>query len=175
MTDVILALNAGSSSLKFSLFVTREGMDTLSLRYRGGVEGLGSEPRFLVDDSTGQRLVDERLTAKIDLFVYRIGRELGSLVASLGGLDALVFTGGIGEHAASIRARVCQDAQWLGVQLDEAANSTGGPKISAGGSAVSVWVIPTDEDLMIACHTKDIIHVTGNHVTTRLDSDMSLC
>ena len=88
----------------------------------------------------------------------------------------LVFTGGIGEHAASIRARVCQDTLPVaGVQLDEAANRTGGPKISAGGSAVSVWVIPTDEDLMIACHTKDIIHVTGNHVTTRLDSDMSLC
>jgi acetate kinase len=64
MTDVILALNAGSSSIKFSLFVTREGRDTLSLLYRGGVEGLGSEPRFLVDDSTGQRLVDEQLTAK---------------------------------------------------------------------------------------------------------------
>ncbi len=61
------------------------------------------------------------------------------------------------------------------VTAKEAANRTGGPKISAGGSAVSVWVIPTDEDLMIACHTKDIIHVTGNHVTTRLDSDMSLC
>jgi len=86
-----------------------------------------------------------------------------------------VFTGGIGEHAAPIRARVCQDAQWLGVQLDEAANRAGGPKISAEGSAVSVWVIPTDEDLMIACHTKDIIHVTESHVTTRLDSDMSLC
>jgi len=67
------------------------------------------------------------------------------------------------------------DEAWLGVRLDEAANRTGGPKISAGGSAVSVWVIPTDEDLMIACHTKDIIHVTGTHVTTRLDSDMSLC
>ncbi len=64
MTDVILALNAGSSSLKFSLFVPREGMDTLSLLYGGEVEGIGSEPRFLVGDSTGQRLVDERLTVK---------------------------------------------------------------------------------------------------------------
>lgn len=400
MTDVILALNAGSSSLKFSLFVPGEGMDTLSLLYRGGVEGIGGEPRFLVEDSTGQRLVDERLATQktvgqrgheealamllewiegheagltligaghrvvhggtafvapvlvdagvieqlerlvalaplhqphnlaairevsrlrpnvpqvacfdtafhhtqphvaqafalprevtdrgvrrygfhglsyeyiahvlpdvvgavadgrvivahlgsgasmcamqgrascamtmgftaldglpmgtrcgtidpgvvlyllserhmdvstvmdllyqrsgllgvsgvsgdmqellaspspyaaeaIDLFVYRIGRELGSLVASLRGLDALVFTGGIGEHAAPIRARVCQDAQWLGVQLDEAANRAGGPKISSEGSAVPVWVIPTDEDRMIACHTRDIIRVTG--------------
>ena len=66
----------------------------------------------------------------IDLFVYRIGRELGSLVAALGGLDVLVFTGGIGEHAVPIRTRVCQDAQWLGVRLDEAANRKSGPKIS---------------------------------------------
>ena len=93
----------------------------------------------------------------IDLFVYRIGRELGSLVAALGGLDALVFTAGIGEHATPIRARVCQDAQWLGIRLNAEANSAGGPKISADDSAVSVWVIPTDEDLMIAYQTHDII------------------
>jgi acetate kinase len=93
----------------------------------------------------------------IDLFVYRIGRELGSLAAALAGLDALVFTGGIGEHAAPIRARVCQDAQWLGVRPDTAANRRGGPKISADDSAVSVWVIPTDEDLMIARHTYDLV------------------
>jgi acetate kinase len=93
----------------------------------------------------------------IELFVYRIRRELGSLVAALGGLDVLVFTGGIGEHAAPIRARVCQDARWLGVRLDETANHAGGPKISADDSTVSVWVIPTDEDVMIARHTYDII------------------
>ena len=97
----------------------------------------------------------------IDLFVYRIGRELGSLAAALGGLDALVFTGGIGEHAAPIRARVCQDAQWLGVRLDAAANDAGGPKISADDRAVSVWVIPTDEDMMIARHTNDIVRATA--------------
>jgi acetate kinase len=93
----------------------------------------------------------------IELFVYRIRRELGSLVAALEGLDALVFTGGIGEHAAPIRARVCQDAQWLGIRLNADANRTGGPKISTDDSAVSVWVIPTDEDLMIARHTYDLI------------------
>lgn len=89
----------------------------------------------------------------IDLFVYRIGRELGSLVAALGGLDALVFTAGIGEHAAEIRARVCRDAAWLGVELDENANRGGGPRISGAGSRISVWVVPTDEELMIARHT----------------------
>ena len=86
----------------------------------------------------------------VDLFVYRIGRELGSLAAALGGLDALVFTGGIGEHAAEIRARVCRDAHWLGVILDEAAN--GAPSARAFRSAdppVSAWVIPTNENLMV--------------------------
>lgn len=86
----------------------------------------------------------------VDLFVYRIGRELGSLAAALGGLDALVFTAGIGEHAPEIRRRVCQDASWLGIKLDEKANAHGGPCIS--DSKVSAWVVPTDEDLMIARH-----------------------
>jgi acetate kinase len=66
----------------------------------------------------------------IDLFVYRIGRELGSLAAALGGLDVLVFTAGIGEHAVPVRARVCENARWLGVRLDREANLGGGPRIS---------------------------------------------
>ena len=89
----------------------------------------------------------------VSLFVYRIGRELGSLVAALGGLDALVFTAGIGEHAPEIRRRVCRDASWLGLELDEAANVAGGPRITTAASTTSAWVIPTDEDLMIARHT----------------------
>jgi acetate kinase len=116
-----------------------------------GVSGLSSDMRELLAS-------DSPLAAEaIDLFVYHIRRELGSLVAALGGLDVLVFTAGIGEHAPSIRARVCQDAQWLGVQLDERANLSGGPKISTDDSAVSVWVIPTDEDLMIARHSSNVI------------------
>jgi acetate kinase len=116
-----------------------------------GVSGESSEMQQLLASHSPHSL------EAIDLFVYRIRRELGSLVAALEGLDALVFTGGIGEHAAPIRARVCQDAQWLGVRLNADANRTGGPKISADDSAVSVWVIPTDEDLMIARHTYDLI------------------
>ena len=77
---------------------------------------------------------DPRARLAVDLFVYRIGRELGSLAAALGGLDALVFTAGIGEHAAAIRERVCRDAAWLGVELDAAANRAGGPRISAPAS-----------------------------------------
>jgi acetate kinase len=82
-----------------------------------------------------------------DLFVYRIARELGSLAAALGGLDAVVFTGGIGENAAAIREPVCRDAAWLGVELDPAANA---PRITTDRSRVSAWVVRTDEELMIS-------------------------
>ena len=116
-----------------------------------GVSGESSEMQELLASDSPHAV------EAIDLFVYRIGRELGSLVAALGGLDVLVFTGGIGERAAPIRAQVCQDAQWLGVRLDTAANRAGGPKISADDSAVPVWAIPTNEDLMIARHTYAVL------------------
>ena len=116
-----------------------------------GVSGVSSDMRELLEsDAPGAKLA-------VELFVYRIGRELGSLAAALGGLDALVFTAGIGEHAAPIRARVCRDAAWLGLRLDEAANDRGGPRISAPGSPASAWVIPTNEELMIARHTLRLI------------------
>src|SRR5262249_20043334 len=88
-----------------------------------GVSGVSSDMRAL------EAGADPAATAAIDLFVYRIGRELGSLVAALGGLDAIVFTAGIGEHSAGLRERVCRDAAWLGVELDQAANKTHGPRI----------------------------------------------
>jgi acetate kinase len=116
-----------------------------------GVSGLSSDMRTLL----ASRLPAAK--EAVDLFVYRIGRELGSAAAALGGLDALIFTGGIGEHAAEIRARVCRDARWLGVALDEAANTVRGPRISSRGSRVSAWVIPTDENLMVARHTRRLL------------------
>jgi acetate kinase len=91
------------------------------------------------------------------LFVYRIVRELGSLAAALGGLDALVFTGGIGEHAAAIRARVCAASAWLGVRLDETANAAGGPRLGAKDSAVAVLALATNEELMIARHVRSVL------------------
>jgi acetate kinase len=115
-----------------------------------GVSGLSSDMRALLASD------DVRARFAVDLFIYRLGRELGSLAAAAGGLDALVFTAGIGEHAPSIRERVCRDAAWLGVELDPAANRTGGPRISAAGSRVSVWVIPTNEELMIARSTSRV-------------------
>ncbi len=85
--------------------------------------------------------------------------ELGSLAAALGGLDALVFTAGIGENAPLIRARVCRAAAWFGIELDESANDLGGPRISRQGSRASAWVLPTDEELMIALHTRAALAV----------------
>ncbi len=113
-----------------------------------GISGVSSDMRALLASA------DPHAAEAIDLFVYRVGRELGSLAAALGGLDALVFTAGIGENAAAIRARVCRDASCLGVGLDETLNHAGGPRISAANSAVAVWVIPTNEELMIAEHTR---------------------
>ena len=116
-----------------------------------GVSGVSSDMRTLLASA------EPGAARAVDLFVYRIGRELGSLAAALGGLDALVFTAGIGEHAAPIRERVCRDAAWLGVKLDSAANRSDGPCISTADSAVSVWVIPTNEELMIARHVRQFL------------------
>ena len=116
-----------------------------------GVSGVSSDMRVLLEST------DARAKLAVDLFVYRIGRELGSLAAALGGLDAIVFTAGIGEHAAPIRERVCRQAAWLGVELDPAANAKNGPRISTGASRVAAWVLPTNEELMIARHTRDLL------------------
>jgi acetate kinase len=116
-----------------------------------GVSGISSDMRTLLAST------DPRAAEAIELFVYRIVRELGSLTAALGGLDAVVFTGGIGENAASIRARVCRDAAWLGLKLDEEANQRGGPCLSRPDSRVAAWVIPTNEELMIAHHTRRLL------------------
>jgi len=116
-----------------------------------GMSGISSDMRTLeASDAMAA-------TAAIDVFVYRIGRELGSLAAALGGLDAIVFTAGIGENSRSLRERVCRDAAWLGVELDTAANERNGPCISTAGSRVSAWAIPTNEELMIARHTRQLL------------------
>jgi len=116
-----------------------------------GVSGISGDMRKLLAST------DPRAAEAIQLFVYRINCELGSLTAALGGLDALVFTGGIGEHAAAIREQVCKNAGWLGIELDPDANAAGGPRITTAESGVSAWVIPTDEELMIARHTLELI------------------
>jgi len=116
-----------------------------------GVSGISSDMRVLLaSDAPRARLA-------VDLFVYRVGRELGSLAAALGGLDALIFTAGIGEHAVPIRERACRDAAWLGLELDPEANAAGGPRITSARSRVPAYVLPTNEELMIARHTRALI------------------
>jgi acetate kinase len=116
-----------------------------------GMSGISSDMRKLLESD------DPRARTAIDVFVYRIGRELGSLVAALGGLDAVVFTAGIGENSAVIRERVCRAAAWTGLDFDAAANAAGGPRVSTAASRVSAWVVPTNEELMIARHTQRLL------------------
>jgi acetate kinase len=118
-----------------------------------GVSGVSGDMRELAASA------NPRAKTAIDLYVYRIGREIGSLAAALGGLDALVFTGGIGEHHPAVRASICAAARWLGLELDSAANDSGGPRISGESSRVSAWVIPADEEQVIAQHTMQILRV----------------
>ena len=93
----------------------------------------------------------------MDYFVYRAAKEIGALAAVLGGVDALVFTAGIGENSVEIRKRISAASAWLGIELDDAANSSRGPRISTPKSKVSAWVIPTNEELMIARHTASLL------------------
>jgi len=116
-----------------------------------GVSGISSDVRTLLASS------DRAAAEALELFVYRCSRELGSLAAALGGIDALVFTGGIGANAATIRARICRDARWLGLEFDEEANARGGPRLTRADSRLSAWVIATNEELMIALHTRRVL------------------
>jgi acetate kinase len=117
-----------------------------------GVSGLSNDMRVLRVNAAAN--VDAKRA--IDLFVYRILREIGSLVAALGGIDGLIFTAGIGENDAATRAEVASGLAWAGLTLDERANSTGGPRISTG-SGPEVWVIPTNEELVIARQTRSAL------------------
>jgi acetate kinase len=112
-----------------------------------GISGISNDMRDLQESS------DPTALLAMDYFVYRAAKELGALAAVLGGIDGLVFTAGIGENSLEIRRRICEASAWLGIQLDAAANARKGPRISAPDSKVSAWVIPTNEELMIARHT----------------------
>ena len=116
-----------------------------------GLSGVSGDMRVLQGD------LDTRAVEAIDYFTYTMAKYVAAYVGVLGGLDALVFTAGIGENSPHVRGALCERLAWLGVVLDPAANASGGPKISSDASAVSVWVIPTDEELMIACHTQAVL------------------
>jgi acetate kinase len=112
-----------------------------------GLSGISNDVRDLLASE------DPRARFALDYFVYRVTRELGALAAAMQGIDAVVLTAGISENSPEMRARICKGAEWLGLKLDEAANRARGPRISMPDSKVSAWVIPTDEEKMIAQHT----------------------
>ena len=124
-----------------------------------GLSGISGDMRVL------QESADPRAVSAVEHFVYAMTKYVGAYAAILGGLDALVFTAGIGEHSAPVRAALCGKLTSLGVKLDDQANASNRPCISATDSAVSVWVIPTNEELMIAQHTLALVKERGsNHV-----------
>ncbi|MCP4747897.1 MAG: acetate/propionate family kinase [Desulfobacteraceae bacterium] len=116
-----------------------------------GISGISNDMRVLMKSD------DPRAKEAVDIFVYRVKKELAGLVAALEGIDTLVFTAGIGENSPQIREQICQGLQWLGIRIDSEANRRGKPRISTSDSDVSVWVIPTNEELMIAMHTRKLM------------------
>ena len=119
-----------------------------------GISGISNDMRDLIDRA------EPEARLAIDYFVYRAAKEIGALTAVLGGIDGLVFTAGIGENSPEIRRRICEASKWLGLELDSEANATNGPRISTKNSKVSTWVVPTNEEMMIARHTGRLLGLT---------------
>jgi acetate kinase len=132
--------------------MTPEAVDDFLYRRCGllGLSGLSSDFRDLLSSP------DARAKFAVEVFCYRVSRHIGSMAAALGGLDGLVFTAGVGENATAVRAAICGACEWLGLKLDDAANARNGPRISGFDSRVSAYVIPTDENLMIARHARGV-------------------
>jgi len=120
-----------------------------------GISGISNDMRDLLASS------DANARLAVDYFVYRAAKEIGAFAAVLGGVDGIVFTAGIGEHSAEVRRRICAASAWLGIDFDERANARHGPLISMQGSRVSAWVIPTNEEFMIARHAGLLLGLTS--------------
>ncbi|MCM8733047.1 acetate/propionate family kinase [Azospirillum sp. A1-3] len=140
------------------IYLMRKGMDAgaiekLLYNKSGllGVSGISNDMRALLESS------DPHAQEAVELFCFRIAKETGALAASMGGVDAVVFTAGIGERSAPVRARVGDKLAWMGVEIDAAANEANATKISTAGSRLPVYVIPTDEERMIALHTRKVL------------------
>ena len=131
------------------LELSAKDVETILYKKSGllGISGVSNDMRDLLGrEEPGARLA-------VDYFVYQATKQIGALAGVLGGIDGLVFTAGIGENSAEIRTRICQASAWLGIDLDDDANLRKGPRISRAGSRTSAWVIPTNEELIIARHT----------------------
>jgi len=143
--------------------LSTEALEDLLYRQSGllGVSGISGDVRVLLGSD------DPRAAEALDLFAFRIVRETAALAATLGGLDAFVFTAGIGENAAPVRVAVCERLAWLGITLDPAANRAGREVISTPRSTVAVRVMPTDEELTIARHAAQVLRGGKAGVTLR--------
>jgi acetate kinase len=154
------AIDAGVVLYLFqSLGLSAKEVETILYKKSGllGISGISNDMRDLVGRSEpGARLA-------VDYFVYRAAKEIGALAAVLSGIDGLVFTAGIGENSVEIRARICEASAWLGIDLDSEQNAQHGPRISRPKSRVSAWVIPTNEELMIARHTGVLLGLIEAH------------
>ncbi len=159
LDGLVMATRCGSIDPGVILYLARQGrsfgeIEDLLYHRSGllGVSGISGDMRVLLASDTS-----EARTA-IELFSYRVAGEIGALASALGGIDALVFTAGIGERSPAIRTAICARLAWLGLSLDEIANAGDAVRISRNESRIDVRVIATDEEVMIAYHTRAIIH-----------------
>jgi acetate kinase len=136
-----------------TLGLDAKAVETILYKKSGliGISGISNDMRDLVGNA------DPAARLAVDYFVYRVAKEIGALAAVLGGIDGIVFTAGIGERSAAIRQRICDASAWLGLDLDRHGNERHGPCISAPGSAIEAWVVPTNEELVIARHTGQLL------------------
>ena len=158
LDGLVMATRCGQLDPGVILYLGRQGKsfsDIEDMLYRQsgllGVSGLSGDLRILLQST------DPAAADALDLFSYRIASEAGSLVSALGGLDEFVFTGGIGEHAVAIRHSVCRRLSWIGIDLDDTANAAHADTISLADSGVKVRIITTDEEAMIARHTREVM------------------
>ena len=159
LDGLVMGTRCGAIDPGVVLYLLRDGnmtvQDVEDLLYRRsgllGVSGISSDMRTLLEST------EPRAAEAIDLFVFRVAREIAALAATLQGLDALVFTAGIGEHAPEIRRRICEKTAWLGLKLDAEANRRGDMRITPSDSAIAGLVIPTDEEYVIAHHTSEFL------------------
>ena len=159
LTGLPMATRSGDVPQDLLFYLLRRGLfDAEALEKmlyeRSGMLGLSGISEDMRDLQASD---DPRAAAAIAFFVYAMTKVVGAYASVLGGLDALVFTAGIGENSPPVRAKLCRALGWLGVTLDDAANERNGPRISSADSRVSVWVIPTDEELMIGQHTLALV------------------
>jgi acetate kinase len=136
-----------------SLRLSVKDVETMLYKKSGllGISGISNDMRDLLGRT------EPGACLAVDFFVYRAAKEIGALTAVLGGIDGLVFTAGIGENSPEIRKRICERSAWLGIEFDEEANAAGGPRITKSESKISAWVVPSNEELMIARHTASLL------------------